>query len=286
MAVGLVGANLSESFPHREVDQMREPVRPSEGLGVLHLFLRVDRSVAVSLPPGAGTDLAARLRKAVDDTEVQVHLFSALGHKADIMVFALAEEVDALRRLQTQIVTSELGPALELTWSYLSLTETSEYTPTAESQREYLEEKGVTGEDLERRVEEFAERMATYNKHKLYPEMPEWEVACFYPMSHHREGDDNWYTLDFDRRRDLMHEHGRSGRAYTGRVLQLVTGSTGLDDWEWAVTLFAHNIADLKEIVYSMRYDEASARYAEFGPFVVGLRRDPEELVRELGFEA
>jgi hydrogen peroxide-dependent heme synthase len=64
-----------------------------------------------------------------------------------------------------------------------------------------------------------------------------------------------------------------------------VSGSTGLDDWECAVTLFAHDVADLKEIVYTMRYDEASARFAEFGPFVVGLRRDPEELVRELGFE-
>jgi hydrogen peroxide-dependent heme synthase len=264
---------------------MREPIRPSEGLGVLHLFLRIDRSTAAGLPSAAGKDLAATLRRVVDDDDVQVHLFAALGHKADVMVMALAEELDALRRLQTAIAACELGPALELPWSYLSLTETSEYTPTAESQREYLLDKGVEGEELERRVEEFADRMAAYNRHKLYPEMPEWEVACFYPMSHRREGDDNWYRLPFEQRRDLMHDHGKSGRAYTGRVLQLVSGSTGLDDWEWAVTLFAHDVADLKEIVYTMRYDEASARFAEFGPFVVGLRRDPEELVRELGFE-
>lgn len=82
-----------------------------------------------------------------------------------------------------------------------------------------------------------------------------------------------------------MHEHGRSGRAYTGRVTQLVTGSTGLDEWEWGVTLFAHDIADVKDIVYTMRYDEASARYAEFGDFVVGLRRSPTELVAEVGLD-
>jgi hydrogen peroxide-dependent heme synthase len=264
---------------------MPDPVVPSEGLGVLHLFLRVDRARAADLGPGAGKDLASTLRRWVDGDDAQVHLFSTLGHKADVMVFALAQDLSQLRRLQTEVTACELGPALELNWSYVSLTETSEYTPTGESQRRYLEEKGVTGDELERRVEEFEERMATYNRHKLYPEMPEWEVACFYPMSHRREGDDNWYALDFEERRRLMHDHGRSGRAYTGRVLQLVSGSTGLDDWEWAVTLFAHDVADLKEIVYTMRYDEASARFAEFGPFVVGLRRGPEALVRELGFE-
>jgi hydrogen peroxide-dependent heme synthase len=127
--------------------------------------------------------------------------------------------------------------------------------------------------------------MAKYTEDKLHPRMPEWELACFYPMSHRREGDDNWYRLDFEERRRLMHEHGKSGRAYTGRVLQLVAGSTGLDDWEWGVTLFAHDLADLKDIVYTMRYDEASARFAEFGPFWIGMRRDPVELVGEIGLE-
>ncbi len=264
---------------------MPASTRPSEGWGVLHLFLRVDRAVAASLPASAGKDFADTLRRLVDDPSLQVHLFAVLGHKGDVMVMALAEDLSDLRRLQTTIATCELGPALELAWSYVSLTETSEYTPTAEEERERLAAKGVTGSDLDRRVEQFEDRMATYNRHKLYPLMPEWEVACFYPMSHRRIGDDNWYRLPFEERRALMHEHGRSGRAFTGRVLQLVTGSTGLDDWEWGVTLFAHDLADVKEIVYQLRFDEASARFGEFGPFVVGLRRTPEELTRELGVD-
>ncbi len=260
-----------------------QPIRPAEGWGVLHLFLRVDRAVAATLPETAVKDLAGVLERFDDDPETQVHLFSVLGHKADAMVFALSPDLSVLRRLQTAITACEFGPALELPWSYVSLTETSEYTPTAASYRDDLAAKGVAGDDLDRRVAAFAERQAEYNRHKLYPQMPRWEVACFYPMSHRRVGTDNWYLLPFEERMRLMHEHGRSGRAYAGRVLQLVTGSTGLDDWEWGVTLFAHDVADLKHIVYRMRYDEASARYADFGPFVVGLRRSAQQLVRELG---
>jgi chlorite dismutase len=250
-------------------------------MGVLHLFYRVRYDRVRDLPPGAVKDLQDVLESVAETT--QVHLFSILGHKADVMVMALDEDLSRLRQLQTRIAGCDAAPALELDWSYLSLTEGSEYTPTPEQQRARFEAEGMTGDDLERRVEKEAERLAEYNRNKLYPQMPAWEIACFYPMSHRRDGDDNWYSLPFDERRRLMHEHGRSGRAYTGRVLQLVSGSTGLDDWEWGVTLFAHDIADIKDIVYTMRYDEASARFAEFGPFLIGLRRSPADLVRDIG---
>jgi hydrogen peroxide-dependent heme synthase len=262
---------------------MPEPVRPREGWGVLHLFLRVDHAAVPHLPPAAGKDLAGVLERWSERT--QLHPFSVLGHKADIMLMAIDEDLSTLRALQTDVQACEAAPALELTWSYLSLTEGSEYTTTPEQYREEMAAKGVEGEDLERRVEEFAERMATYLDHKLHPRMPEWELACFYPMSHRREGKDNWYELDFEERKRLMHDHGRSGRAYTGKVLQLVSGSTGLDEWEWAVSLFAHDLYDIKDIVYTMRYDEASTYYAEFGDFVIGLRRHPAELVAEVGLD-
>jgi peroxiredoxin len=260
---------------------MTDPVTPREGLGVLHLFLRVDHASARELSPAAGKDLVEVLERWSD--RVQLHLFSALGHKADVMLMALSEDLAELRRLQTAVLSAATAPAVRLDWSYLSLTEGSEYTTTPDQYREEMTGKGVEGEDLERRVAEFAERMEKYTRDKLYPDMPRWEVGCFYPMSHRREGDDNWYSLGFDRRKELMHEHGRSGRAFTGRVIQLVSGSTGLDDWEWGVSLFAHDIADVKEIVYKLRYDEASARFGEFGPFVIGIRRSPADLVAEVG---
>jgi hydrogen peroxide-dependent heme synthase len=261
-----------------------EPVTPGEGWGVLHLFLRTDPAAVADLPPGAGKELIAALERW--DERVQLHVFSVLGHKADVMLMALDEDLSTLRRMQTELLATTAAPALRLSWSYLSLTEGSEYTTTAEEYREEMAAKGVTGDDLEHRVAQYAERMASYTQDKLYPRMPAWEVACFYPMSHRREGADNWYALPFEERKRLMHEHGRSGRAFTGRVLQLVSGSTGLDDWEWGVTLFAHDIADVKRIVATLRYDEASVRYAEFGPFVIGLRRSPADLVAEIGLDA
>jgi hydrogen peroxide-dependent heme synthase len=256
-------------------------VVPSEGWPVLHLFLKVDPAAARSLPDGASKELTATLERWQDG--VQLHLFSAIGHKADVMIVAIDEDLATLRRLQTEVLTTAAAPAVRLDWSYLSITEGSEYTATPEQYREEMAAKGLAGEELDRRVEQFAERMAKYNEDKLHPNMPEWELACFYPMSHRREGDDNWYALDFDERKRLMHEHGKSGRAFTGRVIQLVSGSTGLDDWEWGVSLFAHDLKDLKEIVYTLRYDEASVRYAEFGPFVIGIRRAPADLVAEVG---
>ena len=256
-------------------------VVPAEGRGVLHLFLTVDHAAVPHLPPGAGKDLAGVLERWQERT--QLHVFSALGHKADVMLMAVDPDLTVLRALQTDVQACEAAPALELTWSYLSLTEAGEYVTTGEQHRAYLQSKGVEGDDLERQVTQFEERMATYTQNKLHPQMPEWEVACFYPMSHRREHPDNWYGLDFEERKRLMHDHGRTGRGYTGRVLQLVSGSTGLDEWEWGVTLFAHDVGDLKEIVYTMRYDEASVRYAEFGPFYVGIRREPADLVAEIG---
>ena len=104
----------------------------------------------------------------------------------------------------------------------------------------------------------------------------------FYGMSKRRSGSDNWYLLDFATRKKLMAGHARVGRKFAGRVSQLITGSTGIDDWEWGVTLMAHQLDALKEIVYEMRFDEVSARYGEFGPFYVNLRLQPAALWQHL----
>ncbi|MEX2550874.1 MAG: chlorite dismutase family protein [Nitriliruptoraceae bacterium] len=260
---------------------MPEPIRASVGWGVLHLQFRVDHAAVTALPAGAADEVVAALETWGE--RVQLHAFSAIGHKADLLVMALSDDLTQLRALQTALSATAAAPALRLVDSYLSLTEGSEYTDTPERYREEMLAKGVEGDDLERRVEQFAERMAAYTESKLHPAMPEWPLLCFYPMSHRRSGDDNWYALPYEERKRLMGEHGRSGRAYTGRVLQLVSASTGLDDWEYGVSLFAHDPADIKSIVHTLRYDEASVRYAEFGPFVIGLRRTPPELVAEIG---
>lgn len=219
---------------------------PSEGLGVLHLFLK--------LSPMA--ERAAVLKALAEATGngVQVVCVAVIGHKADLAVMALDRDFWSLRRLQSSLSNS----GLELVDSYLSLTEVSEYA------------KGVPDEMKQMR---------------LYPELPpEGKSAwCFYPMSKRRGAERNWFTTPFERRKELMYEHGTSGRKFKGRLVQLITASTGLDDYEWGVTLFAQRPDDLKDVVYTLRFDEASAVYAEFGPFYTGMVAAPEVVLDEVG---
>ena len=225
---------------------MFEPAVPSEGLGVVHLFWKVT--------PLADRDAVLGAIKAATAGGDQVVTVAMLGHKADLATMALGADLWRLRQLQTALSLA----GLELVDSYVSLTEVSEYA------------KGVPDEAKQAR---------------LYPVLPpEGKTAwCFYPMSKRREHDDNWFTLDFEQRRDLMMEHGMSGRKFAGRLTQLITASTGVDDFEWGVTLFAQKPDDLKEVVYTMRYDEASAVNAEFGAFYTGMVADAESTLTAIG---
>jgi peroxiredoxin len=262
---------------------MMEPVEASSGWGVLHLFYAVDRARADDDPRGAKRVLDA-IAACTDDGVHQVLTFTVLGHKGDLGVLSLGPDLARL-----QVLQHELGQApLRATYSYVSLTETSEYTSTDEDERRRLDaEEHITDPaEVETRLASWRERMAHYREQRQHPRLPATKAICFYPMSKRRLHDDNWYALPFDARKELMAGHARVGRGYAGRVLQLITGSTGLDDWEWGVTLLADDPGALKDIVYEMRFDEVSARYAEFGPFVTGLVLEPAEALRRVGLGA
>lgn len=222
--------------------------RPSEGLGVVHLFYK---STVLADRPSA---LAAF--EEAEAGGAQVVTVSMLGHKADLAVMALSDDLWRLRRLQTDVTNA----GFELVDSYVSITEVSEYAA------------GVPDEMKQAR---------------LYPVLPpEGKNAwCFYPMSKRRGEEHNWFSLDFDDRRELMMDHGKSGRKFAGRLVQLITASTGLDDYEWGVTLFANRPDDLKDVVYTMRFDEASAVYADFGTFYTGMIASPNDVLTSLGLD-
>jgi chlorite dismutase len=234
-------------------------VIPSTGWGVMHLMLR-----ALPEEPGAEAVLEAIDEFTAADPN-QVIAFSVLGASADVGLMALGPDLDALDRLTKDVLRGPFAPE----YSFLSLTELSEYTSTEADERARLEAAGET--DVPAALTAWAERMAAYNDARLHPRLPVRPVIAFYPMSKRRAEGANWYSLTFDERRELMQGHARVGRRYAGRVLQLITGATGLDDWEWGVTLLADDPVTIKEIVYEMRFDEVSARYGEFGPFYVGL---------------
>jgi hydrogen peroxide-dependent heme synthase len=247
------------------------PVNPSVGWGVVHLLLR-----ALPDEPGGEEALAAIERFGASEPN-QAITFSVLGASADVGLMALGPDLDALDRLTKDVLR---GP-FAAEYSFVSLTELSEYTSTEADERARLEAEGEA--DVEGRLAEWATRIAAYNEARLHPRLPARAMIAFYPMSKRRAEGANWYSLPFDERRALMQGHARVGRRYAGRVLQLITGATGLDDWEWGVTLLADDPATIKEIVYEMRFDEVSSHFAEFGPFVTGLVMEPEQLVRRLG---
>ena len=256
-----------------------EPVTPSVGWGVLHLFYRVDRARHSAEPGGA-----KRILDAVEALEAdghQVLMSSVLGHKADLAIMALGPDLARLQAFQAELAAAPLVPE----WSYVSLTELSEYMSTEEGERARLagHGEGLSEAAVEQRIEAWRARMAKYREDKLHPRLPRKRLICFYPMSKRRAEGANWYALPFEDRRRLMGGHARVGMNYAGRVLQLVTSSFAFDDWEWGVTLLADDPVALKEILYEMRFDPVSALYAEFGPFVVGLLSEPAEALRRVG---
>ena len=217
-------------------------LRIAEGLGVLHLFCKIQNEIDKH-----------KIEEIVQDaleSSMQVVTVSILGHKADIAFMVLSEDWVQLRKFQTNLSAA----GLDLVDSYVSLTEISEYA------------QGVPEE---------------MRNARLYPELPpeDKKAWCFYPMTKRRNPTQNWFTLPFEKRKELMYEHGASGRKFSGRVLQVITGSTGVDNYEWGVTLFCVHPEDLKDVVYTMRFDEASAEYAEFGSFYSGYVISIEELL-------
>jgi hydrogen peroxide-dependent heme synthase len=206
-----------------------------------------------------------------------------LGHKADLGVMALGPDFARLQAFQTELLAAPLDPV----YSYVSLTEQSEYGATEDDERARLvAEEGLAGAELEERLATWRERIEHYREQRVHPQLPPRAMCCFYPMSKRRAADANWYELPFADRKQLMSGHARVGRSFAGRVLQLITGSTGIDDWEWGVTLFADDPVALKEIVYEMRFDPVSARYAEFGPFFTGLVLPAADACARVGLPA
>ena len=268
-----------------------KPLSPLEGWHVLHLFFHVNHSQWSIFDESERVETKAKYVKLVDSIrshpDTQLITFSMIGPKSDIGFMLLTPDLHDADRFSKQL-GQVFGPDVLIpAYSYLSMTELSEYTtPESEFKLQLVNEEKLEegSEALEARLGEWRARLAKYNKDRLYPNMPDWQVMCFYNMNKRRNVGQNWYAHSFDERRQLMAGHARVGRTWAGKIRQLITGSTGLDAAEWGVTLFAHDTHHIKGIVYEMRFDEVSAQYAEFGDFYIGLQLPTDELLtRVLG---
>jgi len=272
---------------------MTEPsfpsVRLNQGIHVIHLFYRIDRVRWEQAGASTAKQTFSRLEAlcAANSAPSQPRLvtFTNICGKADLAFIIYAADLVQAAQIHRDLENCFPAGTLQRVFSYFSVTELTEYMPTDEDNKRLLieqEKLQPDSEEYKKRWAELSRKKADYEHYRLYPELPDWEVMGFYPMNKRRQGGDNWYMLDFAARRKLMGGHARVGRKYAGRISQLITGSTGLDDWEWGVTLMAHQADALKEIVYEMRFDEVSARFGEFGPFYINLRLLPAALWKHL----
>jgi chlorite dismutase len=275
--------------PTHAPQNLAEPTRKlSEGWHCLHLYYRVDQDQLNRLNENDRAQGREELTRILDPAgkhapaRIQTSIVS--GHKADLGLMMMDADPLVIDAIQQSIRTSTFGPALVPTYSFVSISEVSEYVPTVEQYAEKLKLDGTSPSDpaFEAKVNAYGQRLPVMNKQRLYPDFPPFPVMSFYPMNKIRDPHANWYTEPFSVRSSLMAEHATSGIKFAGRVSQLITASTGFDDWEWGVTLWARAPEHIKEIVYTMRFDKASARYAEFGPFYIGYVMSPNEAVAHL----
>jgi hydrogen peroxide-dependent heme synthase len=255
---------------------------------VVHLFYSIDRPAWAVLSTEERLQAMTQLTQLVQDIRnhdrTQLLTFSMLTPKADLGFMLLTGDLHAANEFEKRLTVSLGQGVLQPVYSYLSMTERSEYTTTGEQFAAQLKSEGhaESSDEFGSKMAEFEARTKKYLQDRLYPNMSDWPVFCFYPMSKRREDGDNWYAMGFDARKKLMEGHAKVGRKYHGRIRQLITGSTGLDEREWFVTLQAKDSFDVKAIVYEMRFDPVSARYADFGDFFIGLQLPLAEIFRRL----
>ncbi len=265
---------------------MHNPFVPEtlEGWSALHLMYRVAWGRLHQAYPGdrhhlAEEAIAALAESCTEPAQGATALVQLLGHKGDLMVVAFRRSFDDLGRTQLALSRTTLHSFLEPTTSYVSVVELGMYDMTAKIHRQ-LEEQGLShGTDAYHSAfDQEMERQRQRVSGRLFSPIPAARHVCFYPMNKRRGETLNWYSEPFQRRAEMMIEHGKVGREYAGRVTQIISGSIGFDDWEWGVDLFADDPLTFKKLIYEMRFDEASAKFAEFGPFYVGLQFSLGEL--------
>jgi peroxiredoxin len=254
-----------------------------EGFAVLHQMFRIRRanwrSLDIDAQNRAVAEAASLFNRLQRREDGESGLFSLLGHKGDLMLVHFRRSFEELNQAEIALANLELADYFEPTTSYLSAIELGLYEASVALYTDLIvKNMEPHSKEWDAAVEAELERQREKVSTRLYPKIPPRRYLCFYPMDKKREGADNWYRLGIERRRELMREHGMVGRRYAGQVTQIISGSIGFDDWEWGVDLFADDALVFKKLVYEMRFDEASAGYAKFGPFYFAIRTEPADL--------
>jgi len=272
--------------PHSGGAAAEASIELEQGWHCSHLYYRWDRGVLNGLSPAALEAGRAEFVRLLDpqgaDATARLQTSIVSGHKGDFGLMLMDANPLKIDAIHQRLMASPLGAAVVPTYSFVSVTEVSEYVPTVEQYAQRLRQEGEQegSPAFQAKVRAYEGRLPAMNRQRLTPDFPAWPSTCFYPMNKKRKVGENWFTLPFSARNQMMAEHARSGMQFAGKVLQLITVGVGFEDWEWGVTLWARNPQFLKDIVYQMRFDEASARFAEFGPFYTSYVASPEKILQ------
>ncbi len=259
-----------------------------EGWHCLHIYYKINQSALQAISPEdrafGRAEVIEILNPAAENAPARLLTSVVSGHRADLGLMIMDPDPLRIDSIVQRLRASRLGTALESTWSFVSITEVSEYVPTVEQYAERLQREGTSPSDpaYQAKINAYQQRLPAMNQQRLYPDIPPFPVMTFYPMNKIRHPLANWYTEPFSVRSELMAEHATSGIKFAGRVSQLITASTGFDEWEWGVTLWSRAPEHVKDIVYSMRFDRASAKYAEFGLFFVSYVMSAEDALKHV----
>jgi peroxiredoxin len=258
-----------------------------EGASILHQMFRLRRSGWNALTPDRRDQVveeAVETMTMMEQSESgQTAFYTVPGHKADILAIHFRKNFEELNHAEMVLANLSLADFLEPVSSYLSVVELGLYESTVKLQSALAERKVEFGSpEWDQAVEEVLANQRRAMAPRLWPEIPKNKYLCFYPMDKKRGETKNWYSLPIRERQRMMNDHGLIGRRYAGKVKQIISGSIGFDDWEWGVDLFADDPLIFKQLIYEMRFDEASADYALFGPFYIGLRFPVEQMGRLL----
>ena len=247
---------------------MNEATQTLDGWYCLHDFRTIDWTLWKSLSSDERykaiyefQQLLEKWNKVEESRQGSHAFYSIVGQKADLMIMILRPTMEELNEIETELNKTKFAECLVPSYSYVSVVELSNYLSSDSNEDPYQNPYVIS---------------------RIYPTLPKSKYVCFYPMDKRRQGNDNWYMLSMEERRELMRSHGMIERQYAGKVKQIITGSVGFDDYEWGVTLFSDDVLQFKKLVYEMRFDEVSARYGEFGSFFVGNLLDRDKFQQML----
>ncbi|NLU19920.1 MAG: heme-dependent peroxidase [Phycisphaerae bacterium] len=263
-----------------DVTQGPEVPQTLEGYYILHDVYNVDWPRWRALDAKTRGDIAASsahwLTEMAGVEAGDSALYSVLTQKGDLMFLHYRETPEELNRVELSLRQTRLYDFLRPAWSYFSVIELSMYELTAIARKKLIDQGIRPGSDVyDSAFEVEIEKQKVRVRTRLFRKIPEGRFICFYPMNKRRGEQVNWYALSIEQRREMMRNHGRIGHKYAETITQIIGGSVGLDDWEWGVSLHGDDALTFKKLIYEMRFDPASALFAEFGPFYIGIHVPP-----------